>query len=92
VITHTYIEEAVEKRDITLGAFLDIEGAFNGTSFDVIIKTAKQHGLGDTICHWIGCMLDNRTITATLAGETPGGSVARGRLHCITSAVEPGCA
>jgi hypothetical protein len=82
-ITHT--EEAVESREVTLGAFLDIEEAFDSTSFDIITKAAKQHGLGDTICRWIGYMLGSRKITATLAGETLEGSwseaVHRGRFY-----------
>ena len=32
---HIYIEEAVENREVTLGAFLDIEAAFDSTSFDI---------------------------------------------------------
>jgi hypothetical protein len=89
VITHT--EEAVENREVTFGAFLDIEGAYDSTSFDNITKAAKQHGLGDTICRWIGSMLGSSKITATLAGETLEGSVARGCTHSITSVVEPDC-
>jgi hypothetical protein len=68
VITH--IEEAVENSEVTLGAFLDIEGAFDSTSFDTITKAAKRHGLGDTISRWIGSMLGSRKITPTLARET----------------------
>jgi hypothetical protein len=68
----------VENSEITLGAFLDIEGAFDRTSFDIIKKAAKWHGLEDTICCWIGSMLGSRKITATLAGETLEGSVASG--------------
>jgi hypothetical protein len=79
VITH--IEEAVENTEFTLWAFLDIERAFDSTSFDIITKAARWHGLGDTICHWIGSMLGSRKITATLAGETLEGSVARGCLQ-----------
>jgi hypothetical protein len=75
-ITHT--EEAVENSKVTLAAFLDIEGAFDSTSFDIITKAAKWHGLGDMICCWISSMLGSRKITATLAGETLEGSVARG--------------
>lgn len=48
VITH--IEEAVENQEVTLGACLDIEGAFDSTSFDLKTKAAKQHRLGHTIC------------------------------------------
>jgi hypothetical protein len=76
VITH--VEEALENSEVTLGAFLDIEGAFDITSFDIITKAAKGHGLEDTICRWIGSMLGNRKITATLAGGTLEGSVTRG--------------
>jgi hypothetical protein len=64
-----------------LELFLDIEGAFDSTSFHIITKAAKWHGFGDTICHWIGSMLVSRKITATLAGETLEGSVARGCLQ-----------
>jgi hypothetical protein len=74
----TCIEEAVENREVTLGAFLDIEGAFDSTSHSIIIEAAKRHGLEDTICRWINFILKNRKIIATLAGETLEGSVARG--------------
>jgi hypothetical protein len=70
----THIEEAVENSE-------DIEGAFYSTSFDIITKAAKQHGLEDTICRWISSMLGSRKITATFAGETLEGSVARGCLQ-----------
>jgi hypothetical protein len=46
----TYIEEAVEKREVKLGTFLDSEGAFDNTSIDFITKAAKTHGIDDTIC------------------------------------------
>jgi hypothetical protein len=48
VITH--LEEAVENRKVILGDFLDIEAAFDRTSFDIITKAAKQYGLEDMIC------------------------------------------
>jgi hypothetical protein len=40
----------MENKEVALGAFLDIEGAFHSTSCNIIIKTAKQRGLEDTIC------------------------------------------
>jgi hypothetical protein len=83
VITH--IEEAVEKREVTLGAFLDIEGAFDSTSFGIITKTVKRQGLGDTIFCWIGSTLGSRKITATLPAETRrglwSGAVYRGAFY-----------
>jgi hypothetical protein len=40
----TRIENAIKDKDIALGAFLDIEGAFDRTSFDIIkrISTVKH--------------------------------------------------
>jgi hypothetical protein len=55
--------------------------AFDRNSFDILIKAAKRHGLEDTICRSIGSMLGSRKITATLAGGTVEGSVARGCLQ-----------
>lgn len=40
----------IEKKQIALGAFLDIEGAFNNTTHDSIIAAAGQHGVEPTIC------------------------------------------
>jgi retron-type reverse transcriptase len=74
----TCIEKAVENKEVTLGAFLDIEGAFDSTSHSIIIEVAKRHGLEDTICRWINFMLGKSKIIATLAGETLDGSVTKG--------------
>jgi retron-type reverse transcriptase len=68
----------VENREVTSGAFLDIEEAFDSTSHSIIIEAAKRHGFGDTICRWVNFMLGKRKITATLAGENLEGSMARG--------------
>jgi hypothetical protein len=40
----------VENREVTLEAFLDTEGASDSTSFDIITKATKWHGLGDMTC------------------------------------------
>jgi len=77
----TCIEEEVENKEDTLVAFLNIEGAFDSTSFDIITKAAKWLGLGDTICQWIGSVLCGRKITATFSGDSLEGSVARGCLQ-----------
>jgi hypothetical protein len=43
------IENAVAYKEIALEAFLDIEGAFDRTSFAVITEAAEQHGVESTI-------------------------------------------
>jgi len=46
---------------VTYGAFLDIEGIFDSTSFDIITKAATQYRVGDSICQQIGSMLGGST-------------------------------
>jgi hypothetical protein len=82
VITH--IEEAVDNREVTLGAFLDIEGAFESTSFD-ITKAAKW------LCPWTGSMQENHSHTCRRNSEGVCGQGLSARGHSIASAVEPGC-
>ena len=52
----THIEKAVKNREVTLGAFLEIKGAFDSTSLDILTKAPKQYGLGDTICLAVDCL------------------------------------
>jgi hypothetical protein len=63
----TSIEYAIEHRDMALGAFLDIEGAFDRTSFDIIKPAAVRHGIDPIICRWICAKLESRNIMATLS-------------------------
>jgi hypothetical protein len=53
----TRSENAVENKEINLGVFLDIEGAFDRTSFAVIAEVAERHGVIPTIVRWIHTML-----------------------------------
>jgi hypothetical protein len=76
VVIHT--EKAIEHRDIALGAVLDIERAFDRTSFDIIKQAVERHGIEPTVCRWFCDMLESRNISATLSGETLGATAARG--------------
>jgi hypothetical protein len=42
---HTHIEEAVENREVTLGALPDIEGAFDSAPFNIIQRLPNSMGL-----------------------------------------------
>jgi hypothetical protein len=89
----TRIEYAIEHKDIALGAFLYIDGAFDRTSFDIIKQAAERHGIELAVCRWIGAILESRNISATFSGETLGATtsqrVSAGRC-AVASAVEPG--
>jgi hypothetical protein len=39
------LEKSLKHKDIALGAFLDIEGAFGNTSFNAMVKAARGRGL-----------------------------------------------
>jgi hypothetical protein len=67
----TRVQYAIEHKDIALGAFLDIEGAFDRTSFDIIKQAAERHGIEPAICRRICAMLDSRNINAILSGGHP---------------------
>jgi hypothetical protein len=42
------LERCVEHKEIALGAFLDVEGAFDNTSFKTISTAARERGLEET--------------------------------------------
>jgi hypothetical protein len=63
----TCIENAIEHKDIALGAFLDIEGASDRTPFDTIVQAAERHGTETAVCRWISAMLESWNISATLS-------------------------
>jgi hypothetical protein len=74
----TCIENAIKHKVLALGAFLDIEGAFDRTSHDTIKQAAEKHGIEPAVCRWICAMLESRNIVFRLAGDTMRASVARG--------------
>jgi hypothetical protein len=57
-------------KEIALGAFLDIEGAFDNTSFNAIMTAARERGLEETCCRWIGSMLESRLVHTSLMGSS----------------------
>ena len=44
------LEKSLSHKEIALGAFLDIEGAFDNTSFNAITTAARECGLEETCC------------------------------------------
>jgi hypothetical protein len=39
------VEKALDQQEIPLGIFLDIEGAFNNTSYDSMCTAFARHGV-----------------------------------------------
>ena len=57
-----YIEKAMEDKEVVMGAFIDIEGAFNCTSKRAIVAAASRHNIPQTIIRWIEGMLSGRRV------------------------------
>jgi len=64
------LENSLNHKEIALGAFLDIEGAFNNSSFNAIITAAREHGLEETCCRWVRSMLESRIVHTSIMGSS----------------------
>jgi len=69
------VEKALDQQEIAVGVFLDIEGAFNNTSYDSMCEDLVRHGVDHTIVRWVKATLEGRQATATL------GSISRVLLY-----------
>jgi hypothetical protein len=72
------LERCLEHKEIALGAFMHIEGAFDNTSFKTIITAARERGLEETCCRWIEFMLGGRLVHTSLMGSNITAKVMRG--------------
>ena len=83
-------EKALDQRKLALGIFLDIEGAFNSTSYDSMCVALARHGVDHTIIRWIRATLEGRQATATLGVTSV--SVMVSTRRCVgTSPMVPCC-
>ena len=55
-----FVEDQLELKGVCIGAFLDVEGAFNKTSREAIRKGADEHGIPESIIDWIMNSLESR--------------------------------
>jgi hypothetical protein len=79
----TCIKNAIEHKDIALGAFLDTKGSFNRTSLDTIKQAAERHGTEPAICKRICSVLESSNIITTLSGENLKVSTGSGYLPLL---------
>jgi hypothetical protein len=60
------VEKSLDQQEIALDASLDIEGAFNNTSYDTMCEALVRHGCEHTIVRWIRATLEGRVAVAAL--------------------------
>jgi hypothetical protein len=75
------VEKSFSHEQIGLSAFLDIQGAFDNTSFNAITMAARQHGLEETCCRWVRSMLQTRLVHTSLMGSSLTAKVVGGCTH-----------
>lgn len=62
------IESSLKSGDHVVATFLDIEGAFDRSTFDSFERAAKRHDVDPFIIDWIVSMLQKRTLIADIKG------------------------
>ena len=63
------VENAIRNRQVTLAAFIDIEGAFDNTGFESIRAAAQRRQIESETVEWILAMLRCRIVTAQLGSD-----------------------
>ena len=72
------IEKGMAGKKMVLGAFLDIEGAFDNVAFSSVARSLESLGVPGVLRHWIENMLVDRVIQVELAGDTVEREITKG--------------
>jgi hypothetical protein len=78
------VEKVLDQQELALGAFLDIEGAFNNTWYDSMCAALATHGVDYAIALWSRATPEGRQAKATLGGFSRSVAVSRG---CVQGGV-----
>ena len=71
-------EKVLDQQETALGVFLDIDRAFNNTSYDSMYAALAKHVVYYTILWWIRTTLEGRLGTAILGRSSRSIKVSRG--------------
>ncbi len=75
----TNIEYTMQEKQYIMAVFMDIQGAFNSTTFAVIQEALESHDVGRTVIRWTVNMLKLRNIHLTYQGESAEARDVKGR-------------
>jgi hypothetical protein len=87
-----WVEKALDQQETALGVFLDVERAFNNTSYDSMCTALARHGVDHTIVSWVKATLEGRQAIALFGSlsksvavprECPQGGVLSPFLWCL---------
>ena len=72
------IEKAMSTNEVCLAAFLDVQGAFDNTTYETIANGARMHSIHEGITFWITSLLKQRRLNAVLRGSLVNMTPSRG--------------
>lgn len=72
------VERSLEIGEIALACFMDIEGAFDNTGFEIIGQALRERGVAPVVVRWVDRMLRDRTVEANVCGLKTNLWVAKG--------------
>ena len=72
------VEATLRDKEIALGAFIDIEGAFDNTLISSIQQAMESREVHSTVRRWVTTMLKHRQVYTTLNDHTVGAIATRG--------------
>jgi hypothetical protein len=75
------IEMAIEHKEVALGAFLDVQGAFDNTATGAMVNAERARGFSETVCSWIEALLTCRRVKLTLHDVVVEARTTRGCLQ-----------
>jgi ribonuclease HI len=71
-------ERAIHRRQYALGAFFDIEGAFDNAPFEAMERSLSSRGTETAVARWVSNMLKQRIAETTIRGSCKAVKVAKG--------------
>ncbi|XP_071054995.1 uncharacterized protein [Onthophagus taurus] len=74
----SFVGGALDLKESALGVFIDIEGAFDKTTFSGISEALLEHNVPPTLCGWIENTLKHRIVKLRAGDVSLQGGVTRG--------------
>jgi len=77
-VQHRRNSAVLKLKEIALGVFLDIEGAFDNTSYVSMCSALTRHRIHQTIVRWIRATLEGQLVMGAFGGVSRSVAVSRG--------------
>jgi ribonuclease HI len=66
----TKLDESILAKKVSIAVFIDIEGAFDNTDFEIIENAARRMNINGVAVKWVKAMLKSREVKSNIEGST----------------------